>query len=138
MYRELIERYAGDFKYAVPEEPATENMLRALAEYMGHPVPRELRDMLLEMDGDHYLLLSVVRMRQRVEMNREFFSDWPGIEDHIFFAGNGLGDYYCYNVNADGTVDEDVIYLWRHEDNATVPAASTIRELIVRFYSGEL
>lgn len=138
MYRELIETCAKDFPYAFPEDPATQNMLRALADYLGHPLPRQLHDLLLEMDGDHYLLLSVIRIRQRLELNREFFSELPGIEDHIFFAGNGCGDYFCYNVLPDGTVDESAIYLWRHEDNSTAYAAGDIKELIIRFYGGEL
>lgn len=56
----------------------------------------------------------------------------------IFFAGNGCGDYYCYYADADGAIDDGVIYIWEHEESCLKKAASNIEELIVRYYHDEI
>ena len=74
-----------------------------------------------------------------MSLNREYLLEcYEDIENHIFFAGNGCGDYYCNNVSPDGTVDTSAIYIWLHEDNKTRWVAKDIEELIRRYYNAEI
>lgn len=70
---------------------------------------------------------------------REYLSEcYEGIHNHIFFAGNGCGDYYCYNVSEDGTVEEDKIYIWEHEEDICKVVAKNIKEMIHRYMNDEI
>lgn len=53
---------------------------------------------------------------------------YEDIEKHIFFDGNGCGDYYCYNINQDGIVDISAIYIWL----AVLSAMATAEGLYIR------
>ena len=63
---------------------------------------------------------------------------YEDIHNHIFFAGNGCGDYYCYNVSVDGIVEEENIYIWEHEDNVCRLVAKNIEEMIRRYINDEI
>ena len=67
------------------------------------------------------------------DLSKKFKVDYS-----VFFAGNGCGDYYCYNVTSDGVVEEDKIYIWEHEDNTCRVVAANIEELIRRYINDEI
>lgn len=60
------------------------------------------------------------------------------VDRHIFFATNGCGDYYCYRVLPNGETDTDAIYLWEHELFETHVVAENMKDLIVKYYGGEV
>ena len=106
---------------------------------MGYNFPEELKELLLEMNGDKWLLFSTEKIIECVSLNREYLLEcYEDIESHIFFAGNGCGDYYCYNVREDGIVDTSAIHIWLHEDNETRWVAKDMEELIRRYYNSEI
>ena len=70
------------------------------------------------------------------EYNNEGFA--KELDKFIFFAGNGCGDYYCYHAGADGVIDESVINTWNHEEYSWKQVASSITELITRYYHDEI
>ena len=139
MYSELIRRLSQGRSRAEVQPPASPGDVRRAEEAVGHPFPAELRALLSEMNGDKWLLFSAEQIAETAELNREYLREcYEDIERHIFFAGNGCGDCYGYNVGADGSVEEDRIILWLHETNETVPVASSITELITRYYHDEI
>lgn len=139
MYKELVlECSEGKAKIHI-QEPATLEEIQEAEKVVGYNFPEELKKLLLEMNGDKWLLFSTEKIIECVTLNREYLSGcYEDIERHIFFAGNGCGDYYCYNVSGDGMVDTSAIHIWLHEDNETCMVAKNIEELIWRYYNSDI
>ncbi len=94
--------------------------------------------LLKELNGDKWLFFSIDEIINTIKTVREAFEeDYLGIENHLFFASNGCGDYYCYEI-LDGKADIASIYMWEHETNETHKVASNITELIRRYYNDEI
>ena len=139
MYRELIAALSGKSSHAVIQPPARREEIRAVEEAVGVAFPSELTALLSELNGDRWLLFSTKEITETVTLNREALPEcYEDIGRHIFFAGNGCGDCYCYNIDEAGQVDDKRIYLWLHETNETEFVASSITELIARYYLGAL
>ena len=139
MYKEMVlECSEGKARIQI-QEPATLSKIQEAEKVVGYNFPEELKKLLLEMNGDKWLLFSTEEIIRCASLNREYLLEcYEDIERHIFFAGNGCGDYYCYNVSEDGIVDTSAIYIWRHEDNETCMVAKNIKELIRRYYNSEI
>ena len=146
MYRELLWRYIENHNWAKLQEPCGEETIKRAEKYIGHGFPAELKALLRETDGDGWLLLSAEEMLRHVKTNREIFPEafdseeeyLEKVDRHIFFATNGCGDYYCYRVKADGSVDESEIFIWEHELFETRPAAKDIADLICKYYTDQV
>ena len=139
MYRELINEVANNVKHAVPGKPATLSEIKEAEEIVGCRFPAELRELLTEMNGDRWLLFSTEEIKDVAQSTREYLSEsYEDIDRHIFFGGNGCGDYYCYNIMSDGSDENGKIWIWEHETNRTSFAASSISELIRRYYNDEI
>lgn len=153
MYKELILKLSEGNGFVKINPPCPEKKIKRAEKAVGYPFPKELRELLLELDGDEWLLWSAKEIIENVELNREswlpFFEENFSKEEYIdrvdrfiFFAGNGCGDYYCYRVRNDGVADESVIYIWEHEmiDEKCCwrAVASNMAEFITRYYKGEI
>lgn len=139
MYRELIEQYSQGNKWVKIQAAATKTQIETAEQIVGFRFPSELKDLLTELNGDKWLFFSTEEISETSQVVREAFKDcYPDIDKHIFFAGNGCGDYYCYNVNSAGAVDYASIFIWEHEVNETKKVASNLQELIKRYYNGEI
>ena len=144
--RDFLNRYIEHHDWASLQEPCSGDDIKAAEETVGCKFPEELKAFLRETDGDHWLLLSAGEIIENVERNREILStafDDPAeyqkqVDSYLYFATNGCGDYYCYRIRSDHKVDDSVIYLWEHETFTCRPAASSIRELIDRYYRDEI
>lgn len=135
------------------QPPCPENKIVDAEKSVGYSFPKELRDLLHEMNGDKWLIMSAEEIIQNVELNRDvflpFFKEDFSKEDYlervdrfIFFATNGCGDYFCYRVRPNGVADETTIYIWEHENIGEKccwqPVAKNMEELIIRYYQGEI
>ena len=139
MYREILECYAKENQWVKIQPPAQMQEINKAQEYVGQKFPEELVNLLLELNGDKWLIFSTEDIIETAFNTREYLSEcYEDIREHIFFAGNGCGDYYCYNVTSDGVVEEDKIYIWEHEDNTCRFVAANIEELIRRYINNEV
>lgn len=144
MYRELISELAKDNSLAKIQPPCPENMIDTAEKALGYPFPKELRDLLSELNGDKYLLLSVEEIIRQAKLNREIQDEYGGeefakeLDKLIFFATNGCGDYFCYHADSDGVIDESSIYIWEHEEYCLKQAGTNMTELITRYYNDEI
>lgn len=144
MYKELISELAQENAWVKIQPPCSENDIATVEKAVGYPFPKELRELLLEMNGDQYLLLSIEEIVEQAKRNRETQEEYNDedfakeLDKFIFFAGNGCGDYYCYRANADGVIDETSIYIWEHEEYCWKQVASNMAELITRYYHDEI
>lgn len=139
MYKELILECSKDIKWTRIQSPATITEIQEAENIVGYIFPIELKQMLSELNGDSYLLLSTDRIKENCLLNREYLKEcYEDIDRHIFFAENGCGDYYCYNIDDNGKPDTSAIYIWEHETNETYVVANDIKELIIRYYNSEI
>ncbi len=139
MYKEMVVECSEGKARIQIQEPATLSKILKAEKVVGYNFPEELKKLLFEMNGDKWLLFSTEEIIRCASLNREYLLEcYEDIERHIFFAGNGCGDYYCYNVSEDGIVDTSAIYIWRLEDNETCMVAKNIKELIRRYYNSEI
>ena len=115
MYRELILELTQDNEFVKIQPPCPEYEIDNVEKVVGYPLPKELRVLLQELNGDKYLLLSAKEIFENAKRNREIQEEYPDKEfakksdKFIFFATNGCGDYYCYHAYSDGVLDETAI-----------------------------
>lgn len=145
MYRELLENFIQDHRWAKLREPCSENEIAKAEEYVGFPFPEDLKALFRETNGDGWLLLSVAEMIKHVKTNREIFPEYlepdefrEKIDRYVFFATNGCGDYYCYRVLPNGKTDDSAIYIWEHELFEIRKVAENIADLIGKYYRNEI
>lgn len=153
MYRELIENLTRENPWVQIQPPCPEDEIAKAEQFVGWPFPAELRQLLLELNGDNWCILSAKGIMENVQRSREIFlpmfeSDFSreAYDDRVgrflFFATNGCGDYYGYRARLDGTVDDTTIYYWNHEDLGEdccwKPVASSAAELLTRYYQDEI
>ncbi len=138
MYRELIEKQSETNKYIKPDKGATEKEISNAEKEMKVKFPSELKTLISEMNGDGYLFFSADKIVEYNKMTRDILGeDYEGLENLLFFGGNGCGDYYSYEIK-DKTAIEGNIVRWEHETNETVPVAKNIFELIERYFNDEI
>lgn len=139
MYKELIIEYSKETPWTRVQKPATITEIQETEKTVGYQFPDDLKQLLLELNGDSYLLLSTDRIKENCQLNRKYLKEfYEDVDYHIFFAENGCGDYYCYNIAENGKVDSSAIYLWEHETNETSIVAKDIKELIHKYYNSEI
>lgn len=145
MYRELLESYIKDHNWARLQKPCTEEEIQETEKYVGYSFPDDLKNLLRETDGDHWLLMSSAEIKENVKTNREIFSEYLEADEFeekvnrfIFFGTNGCGDYYCYKVLSDGRADDSAVYIWEHELFEVRRVADNISDLIKKYYSDEI
>lgn len=144
MYRELIANAAKNFEYWALQPSCLESEIAKAEAYIGHRFPDELRALLRETNGDRFLLLSADEMVEHVRINREVLAEnldedvYAETENFIFFATNGIGDYYCYKTLDNGDTDESAIYIWEHETFEYHKVATDLAELIIKYYNDEV
>lgn len=144
MYRELIANAAKNIKYSVLQPPCPESEIAKAEAYIGYRFPHELRALLKETNGDRFLLLSVDEIVEQVKLNRKNYAEhldedlYAETENSVFFATNGIGDYYCYKAFKNGDIDENTIYIREHETFEYHKVATDLAELIIKYYNDEI
>lgn len=153
MYRELVSNFTKEIQWVKIGEPATETQIKEAEKEIGFPFPEELKDLLREMNGDGWALMSTDEMIRRVRINREVFlplfeADFS-LEEYenrvnrfVFFGTNGCGDDYGYRVTPEGKVESTDIYIWEHEEIGESccwkKVANDLKHFITRYYHDEI
>ena len=137
MYLELVNSYRTTRKYGEdikPRPPASEAQITEAEARLGTRFPKELRAMLLEMDGDCDFLLS---LEEIIEYNEAMSSERFAGAKPLFVATDGAGGLYGYAVK-DGGAESSKLVFWDHEtdeiSDCEGAAADSLYELIKQFY----
>lgn len=146
MYKDILTELIKNIKYAKLSPPCTYEEIAKTEEFIGHKFPSDLKELYLETDGDNFLLLSLSRIMENVSLNREYLREFfeneeeynEKIDNYIFFATNGCGDYYGYKVDMQNITDASKIYFWEHEDFESKIVAENLTELIKKYYNDEI
>ena len=70
MYRELILQLSQGNNWVQIQPPCPEEEVKTAEDVVGHPFPRELKELLQELNGDNWCLLSAQQIIENVERNR--------------------------------------------------------------------
>ena len=138
MYRELLSQYSAENSYMIPQQPAMEAQIRLAEEQLKLSFPEELQQLLLELNGDRWLLLSAEEIAETNLSLREALAEcYEGLENLLLIARNGCGDYYGYRIS-DGEVCADGIIFWEHETNEHRVVAGSLAEMIELYYTDRI
>ena len=58
---------------------------------------------------------------------------YPDLDQYLFVAGNGCGDYYGYRLVNDRVPSSEIL-IWEHEDNSSRTVANNLASLIRLMY----
>lgn len=144
MYKALLTDLAATRDYIRPQPPCTAAQISAAQQHMGVVFPDQLSQLLLQVNGDQFLLMSLDEIIQYDHMVKEVLINFfePDIYHHhilpyLYFAHNGCGDYYCFAIK-DGRADDSSVLIWEHELMDTRPAAASIADLIKKYYTDRI
>ena len=114
MYLELVNEFRTTRKYGddiKPQSPASMAEISHAEQQIGIRFPKELCDLLLEMDGDCDLFLSLDDI---IEYNAHQYSENYPIGSLLFFGADGSGNLFAYIVEEKNAKSGE-IFLWDHE-----------------------
>lgn len=137
MYLELINQYALDNAHIRPQPPAIESEVCEAEKNLDIKFPQELRELLSELNGDLWLIWSSSQIVEYNQQMREGFREFADLSQFLFFAENGCGDYYGYQIQ-DGTIQPFPIYIWNHECFESRIVAPNLSEMIRLFYQDQI
>ncbi len=136
MWKELITSLKEFNNYVEFNPPADCIELKQVEDKLNVQLPYDLKKLLSEFNGDNWFVLSTTQIIEDNTRLRATEAFMP--LDHILFiARNGCGDYLGYAITGDGLRD-DLIYFWDHELDNRIYKASSLEELICKYYSGEI
>lgn len=142
MYIELLKRYASGIESLKIQPPVTKNDLCKAEKTLNILFPNELKELLLETNGDSFLLLSI---KSIIRDNLDFRSMNPEIIEpelfnfskFLFFATNGCGDYYGYKIE-NNAITSTSIFVFDHEEYDSRIVAADAAELIRLYYQDQI
>lgn len=124
--------------------PSTLSEIEEVEKYFGTPLPAELADFLREFNGDGKLLYSARKIIETTQSIRKNFKGKANEAQKLcLFGGAGAGDYFadtyfCYRICDDGSFEGREIYLWDSRANETKLVATSLKDLIAKYYKGEM
>jgi hypothetical protein len=110
VYKKLTSKH----NYIKPNPPATQKQITEVEKSMGCKLPTDLKELLLEMNGDNWLIFSTEQITETNLSVRKLDCYMP-LDCLLFFGGNGCGDYYGYPITSQDGVREDNVFIWEHE-----------------------
>lgn len=114
MYLELVNEFRTTRKYGDeirPRPPVGMAEISHAEQQIGIRFPQELRELLLEMDGDCDLFLA---LEDIITYNAYPYSENYPIASLLFFGADGAGNLFAYKVEK-GEAQSGAIYQWDHE-----------------------
>lgn len=133
IYRELTSKRG----YIKINPPATQKQISKVEETLGNKLPADIKELLLEMNGDGWLIFSTEQMLETNRSVRELDCYMP-LDCLLFFGGNGCGDYYGYPITRQDGVRDDNVFMWEHESDNRVWKASNLEDTIKKYYNDEI
>ena len=133
LYKELTSTH----DYIKPNPPATQKQIFDVEKAVGHKLPADLKELLLEMNGDNWLVFSTEQMIETNLSVRKLDCYMP-LDCLLFFGGNGCGDYYGYPITHQDRVRDDNVFMWEHEYDSRIWKASKLEDTIKKYYNNEI
>ncbi|WP_163195776.1 SMI1/KNR4 family protein [Clostridium thermarum] len=135
MWIEKITEYAKTIRLINIKPPATDSEIQKLRDSLGE-IPNDLVKILKELNGDGCVLLSVDEIIE-TNMRLRTLDDYMPLDCLLFFAGNGSGDYYGYQIRKNGICPYN-IFLWDHEYDNRTWVAGSMDDFVTKYCNGEI
>lgn len=123
--------------YIKPNPPATQKQISDVEKSLGCKLPTGLKELLLEMNGDNWLIFSTEQITETNIFVRKLDCFMP-LDCLLFFRGNGCGDYYGYPITSQGGVRDDSVFMWEHEYDNRIWKANNLEDAIIKYYNDEI
>jgi len=136
MWKELLLGFTKDNSNIRLNPPATAEDILEVENIFNVSLPKQLKDLLLEFNGDNWFVLSTKQIIDDNLSNREVEGYMP-LDCILFIAGNGCGDYLGYSI-IEGKIKTDEIIMWDHELDTRVYKANGLKEAIEKYYNDEI
>lgn len=133
LYNEL----AGKHDYIKPNPPATQKQIFDVEKSLGNKLPADLKELLLKMNGDSWLVFSAEQIIETNLSARKLDCYMP-LDCLLFFSGNGCGDYYGYPITPQDGVRDDNVFMWEHESDNRIWKANNLEDTIKKYYNNEI
>jgi len=125
--------------------PATEKALLLISEELNGELPKKLVELYKETNGlyGEYGISYIWSTQQMVKENlffrtvHEYGDSILTLDNFLFFSDAGNGDLFGYSL-LNGSIQNEDIYVWNHEDNSCNVIASSLEEFIKGWISGEI
>jgi hypothetical protein len=142
MWKTLIRQHWAEHQFF---PAASTQQVDEAGKQLGVELPEDLRQLLLESDGVHGphglgLIWSIDRLLKdnvSFRTNEDFRELYMSFHSLMFFADAGNGDQFAFSVH-NGRIRKPDIYVWNHEDDSRVWVASSLRQYIECWASGEI
>ena len=133
IYKELISK-TNNIK---PNNPATKKQISDVENSLGCKLPNDLKEFLLEMNGDNWLIFSTEQITE-INLSVRKLDCFMPLNCLLFFGGNGCGDYYGYPITAQDGVRDDNVFMWEHEVDNRIWKANNLEDAIKKYYNDEI
>lgn len=133
LYKELVDQH----DYIKPNPPATQEQILNVEKLLGKKLPVDLKELLLEMNGDSWLIFSTEQIIETNLSIRKLDCYMP-LDCLLFFGGNSCGDYYGYPITHQDGVRDDNVFMWEHEYDNRTWKASNLEDTIKKYYNDEI
>jgi len=135
-WKMLYDDFLSKHKYIKLNEAATKEQIINVENALNCILPDDLQELLLEINGDGWFLLST---EQIIETNLEMrqLGCFMPLDHLVFFAGNGNGDFYGYPITQQDGAKGDSIFFWDHEYDNRIWIANSLKDIIIKYYLDE-
>jgi hypothetical protein len=136
-WNELYKTLTSHLDYVKPNLAASEEQISKVEKSLKIKLPSDLKDLLLELNGDNWLIFSA---EQIIDINlsvRKLGCFMP-LDCFLFFAGNGSGDYYGFPITKEDGVRDDSVFIWEHETDSRIWKAGSLKDAIIKYYNDEI
>ncbi len=125
--------------------PATEADIFPIKRDLNIDLPKKLADLYKETNGVFgiYGISFIWSTEQMVKENLFFRAiqkqsdSMRSLDTFLFFSDAGNGDLFGYSIE-NGSIQNDEIYVWDHEDDSRRVIASSLEEFIKGWILGEI
>lgn len=141
MWRELIQSLDPT---ATLLPAATSSQIANVKSALGITLPESLKNLLYESNGvlGKYGISLLWSTEEIIQRNWEMRT--PAIRAHylpfehfLFFTGAGNGDQFAFGI-IEGEIKFERVFAWNHEDDSRVCVAWSLKDFLVRWFSGKL
>ena len=136
-WSELYSGLIAKHDYIKINPPANHDQIVTVEKTLGNKLPTELKELLLEMNGDGWLVFSTEQILETNVSVRGLDCFMP-LNCLLFFAGNGCGDYYGFPITLSDGVRDDNVFMWEHEYDNRIWKANNLEDTIRRYYNSEI
>ena len=136
-WSDLYEKLTSKHEYIKPNPPALHADIYTAEEKIGCKLPKDLADLLLEMNGDSWFIFSIEQIIEANLSVRQMDFYMP-LDCILFFSGNGCGDYFGYPITREDGVRSDRVFLWEHESDDRSWKTVSLEETIEKYYNDDI